>query len=77
MWHRHTVRTRLTPSRAASATMSAQETVALQDASTCALMASITSYPRTDLKLGLAFFSPVKDGVSSRRIEPSHPWHVA
>jgi hypothetical protein len=40
-------------------------------------MASITSYPRTDLKFGPAFFSPVKVGVSSKRIEPSHPWHVA
>jgi hypothetical protein len=41
------------------------------------LTASITSYPRTDLKFGPAFFSPVKVGVSSKRIEPSHPWHVA
>jgi hypothetical protein len=54
--------------------MSEQETVALQDASTCALMASITSYPRTELAFGPAFFSPLNVRVSSRRIEPSHPW---
>ena len=54
--------------------MSAQETVALQAASTWALMASMTSYPRTELALGPAPFSPVKVGVSSSRMEPSHPW---
>ena len=53
--------------------MSAQETVALQEASTCALMASMTSYPRTELALGPAFFSPVKVGVSSSRMDASQP----
>jgi hypothetical protein len=53
--------------------MSAQETVALQDASTWVLMASITSNPRAELAFGPALFSPVKLGVSSSRMEPSHP----
>jgi hypothetical protein len=53
--------------------MSAHETVALQEASTRVLMASITSYPRTELALAPAFFSPVNVGVSSRRIDASHP----
>jgi hypothetical protein len=53
--------------------MSAHETVALQAASTRVLMASITSYPRTELALAPAFFSPVNVGVSSRRIDASHP----
>ena len=54
--------------------MSAQETVALQEASTFVLMASMTSNPRTELALGPAPFSPVKVDVSSRRMEPSQPW---
>jgi hypothetical protein len=54
--------------------MSAQETVALQAASTWVLMASITSYPRAEFAFGPAFFSPVKVDVSSSRIEPSHPY---
>jgi hypothetical protein len=53
--------------------MSAQETVALQAASARVLIASITSYPRTELALAPAFFSPVNVGVSSRRIDASHP----
>jgi hypothetical protein len=53
--------------------MSAQETVALQDALTCVLMASITSNPRTEFAFGPALFSPVNVDVSSSRIEPSHP----
>jgi hypothetical protein len=54
--------------------MSAQETVALQDASTWALMASMTSYPRSELALGPAFFSPVKlPGTSSSKTEASQP----
>nr|ACR35782.1 unknown [Zea mays] len=65
---------RLTASRAARARMSAQETVALQDASTWALMASMTSYPRSELALGPAFFSPVKlPGTSSSKTEASQP----
>jgi len=54
--------------------MSAQETtLPLQAALTAALMRSITSKPRTELAFGEAFFSPVKKGVSSSRIDPSHP----
>ena len=55
--------------------MSAQETVALQDASTCALMASMTSNPRSELALGPAFFSPTKlPGTSSSKTEASQPY---
>jgi hypothetical protein len=53
--------------------MSAQETTPLQAASTWDLMASMTSYPRTELMLAPAFFSPVNVGVSSRRMDASHP----
>ena len=67
-------RTATTESRAATATMSAQETtLPLQAALTAALMRSITSKPRIELTFGEAFFSPVKKGVSSSRIDPSHP----
>ena len=65
--------TKFTASRDAKATMSAHETVALQAASTCVLMASMTSYPRTELTLAPAFFSPVNVGVSSRRMDASQP----
>jgi hypothetical protein len=57
--------------------MSAQETVALQDASTWVLMASMTSYPRTELALGPAFFSPVKVAVSSSKMDASQPCNPA
>jgi hypothetical protein len=50
--------------------MSAQETVALQDASTCVLMASITSNPRAELAFAPAAFSLLAPSSSS---EPSHP----
>jgi hypothetical protein len=36
-------------------------------------MASMTSYPRTELALGPAFFSPVKDAVSSSKMDASQP----
>lgn len=65
--------TKLTPSRAARATMSAHETVALQAASTRVLMVSMTSNPRTEFRFGKAFFSPVNVAVSSRRIDASQP----
>lgn len=66
--------TRKTPSLAASARISAQETVALQEASTLVLMASITSKPLAEFLLGAAFFSPVNVAVSSNKIDPSHPY---
>ncbi|KAA8526263.1 hypothetical protein F0562_008534 [Nyssa sinensis] len=62
-----------TPSRAASARMSAQDTVALQAASTRVLMVSITSKPHAEFWFGSAFFSPVKVAVSSRSMDASHP----
>lgn len=56
------------------ATTSAQETtLPLQAALTAPLMRSITSKPRTELAFGAAIFSPVKKGVSSSRMDPSHP----
>jgi hypothetical protein len=68
--------TRLTPSRAASAMMSAQETVPGHAASTCDLMASMTSNPRSELALGPAFFSPVSVGESSSSTDASHPYNT-
>ena len=65
--------TKLTPSRAARARMSAHETVALQAASTRALMVSMTPNPRTEFLFGPAFCSPVNVAVSARRIDPSQP----
>ena len=65
--------TKTTPSRAASARMSAQDTVALQAASTRVLMVSITSKPLTEFWFGRAFFSPVNVAVSSSSIDASQP----
>ncbi|CAA7389295.1 unnamed protein product [Spirodela intermedia] len=55
------------------AKMSAQETTPGHTFSTRVLMLSITSNPLTEFTLGLAFFSPVKLEVSSRRSDPSQP----
>lgn len=66
--------TRTTASLAARANMSTHDTIDGQDFSTSALMLSITSYPLAEFRLGKAFFSPLKSLVSSRRIEPSHPY---
>ncbi|CAA7408582.1 unnamed protein product [Spirodela intermedia] len=66
--------TRATPSRAARARMSAQETVEGQAASTRVLMSSMTLKPRTELLFGRAVFSPVNVDVSSRRMDASQPW---
>lgn len=65
--------TATTPSRAASARISAQDTVALQAASTRVLMLSITSKPLAEFRFGTAFFSPVKPDVSSNSMDPSQP----
>lgn len=65
--------TRVTASREARARMSAQETVERQAASTRDLMSSMTSYPRRELALVTAFFSPIMLGVSSRRTDASQP----
>ena len=66
--------TKTTPSRAASAKMSAQDTVALQLASTRVLIVSITSKPLAEFRFGPAFFSPVKVAVSSSSIDASQPY---
>lgn len=62
-------------SLAAMATMSAHETTPGQAFSTADFMSSITSNPLTESRFGIAVFSPVKEDVSSSRIEPSHPCH--
>ena len=69
-------RTRAVLSRAARATMSAQETTPGQTSSTLALIWSMTSYPRTELLFGAAVFSPTNPvaGTSSRRMDASQPW---
>lgn len=66
--------TKTTPSRAASAKISAQDTVALQLASTRVLIVSITSKPLAEFRFGPAFFSPVKVAVSSSSIDASQPY---
>ena len=53
--------------------MSAQETTPGHTFSTADLMVSTTSNPLAELAFGAAFFSPVNEDVSSRRIDPSHP----
>ena len=54
--------------------MSAQETVCLQMASTCALMLAMTSKPLRDPALGNAPCSPVKlPGMSASSTDASHP----
>ena len=60
-------------SRAAIATISAHETTPGQAFSTLDLISSITLNPLTDPTLGLAVFSPVKEEVSSRSMDPSQP----
>lgn len=67
------IHTATTESRAATARMSAHDTVWLQTASTWDLMVSTTSKPLTELRLGTAVFSPVNVEVSSSSKEPSQP----
>jgi hypothetical protein len=67
------VNTRRTDSLAARANISTHETVDGQAFSTSALMLSMTSYPLAELRLGRAFFSPLKLIVSSRSTEASQP----
>jgi hypothetical protein len=59
------------------AKISAHETTPGQTFSTFDLMSSTTLKPLTDLLLGPAVFSPVKEDVSSRRIDPSQPCQQA
>lgn len=66
--------TKTTPSLAAMARISAQDTVLPpQAASTRVLMVSMTSNPLAEFRFGNAFFSPVKVGVSSSSIDASQP----
>ena len=65
----------VTESLAAIAKTSAHETTPGHTFSTADLMLSTTSNPRTELRLGAAFFSPVKEDVSSSSNDPSHPYH--
>lgn len=73
----HVVLTATTESRAATARMSAQETVWLHASSSCALMSSTTSNPRSEFLFGCAVFSPVKPGASSSSTDPSQPCKVS
>nr|ACR36203.1 unknown [Zea mays]ACR36516.1 unknown [Zea mays] len=60
-------------SRAASARMSAQETVAGQAASSAALISSMTSKPLAESRLGLDRFSLTMDPLLSSSSEASQP----
>lgn len=60
-------------SLAASANISAHETIPEQYDSTSALILSMTSNPRAEFLFGGMDFSPMKMSVSSKRTEPSHP----
>lgn len=64
-----------TESAAAMARISAQDTTPGHAVSTADFILSITSNPRAEFLLGIAFFSPVKLDVSSNRIDPSHPYN--
>ncbi|CAA6671482.1 unnamed protein product [Spirodela intermedia] len=66
--------TRATPSRAARARMSAQETVEGQAASTRVLMSSMTLKPRTELLFGRAVFSPVNVDVKQKKKKKKMMW---
>lgn len=63
-----------TESREATANISAHETTPGHAFSTADLMLSTTSKPLAEFLFGTAFFSPMKLDVSSRRIDPSHPY---
>jgi hypothetical protein len=65
--------TATTESRAATARMSAHETVCGHKASTRALMSSMTPKPLIDATFGRAPCSPVKVAVSLSSTDASHP----
>ena len=69
----HTATTEL---RAATARMSAHDTVRGHSASSKALMVSMTPNPLSDPAFGPAPFSPVKLPVSSSRTDASQPWRT-
>ena len=70
------IRTATTESRAATARMSAHDTVRGHSASSRALMVSMTPNPLSDPAFGPALFSPVKLPVSSSRTDASQPWRT-
>lgn len=63
-----------TESLAVIANTSAHETTPGHTLSTADLMSSMTSKPRAEFLLAFAVFSPTKLEVSSKRIDPSHPY---
>ncbi|CAA7405231.1 unnamed protein product [Spirodela intermedia] len=65
--------TSATASLAATARMSAQETIPGQDASSSSLMPSTTSKPLREFAFGPAVFSPANAGESSSSTDPSQP----
>lgn len=60
-------------SLAAMASISAHETTPGHAFSTADFMLSMTSNPLAEFWFGAAFFSPVKEDVSSSKSDPSHP----
>ena len=67
--------TMTTESLAVMARISAHETTPGQASSTLDFILSTTLNPLAEFTFGAAFFSPMKEDVSSKRIEPSHPCH--
>jgi hypothetical protein len=63
-------------SLAAMASISAHETTPGHAFSTADFMLSMTSNPLAEFWFGAAFFSPVKEDVSSSKSDPSHPCHT-
>ena len=63
--------TKTTASRAAIATISAQDTIPLHEFSTALLIVSTTSNPLTEFRLGKANFSL---SLPSSSIDASHPY---
>lgn len=69
------IHTATTESRAATAKISAQDTIGPQQTwSTADLILSITSNPLRELALGMAVFSPTNLVASSNRTDASQPY---
>lgn len=62
-----------TESLAVMARTSAHETTPGQAFSTADFISSTTLNPLAEFAFAVAFFSPMKEDVSSRSTEPSHP----
>lgn len=65
--------TATTESRAATAKISAQDTIPAQEVSRLVLIVSTTSNPLIDPEFVAAVFSPVKFAVSSSKTDASQP----